>query len=34
LFLAVLELTKARTILPEQELPFDDIWLSLQPLPS
>jgi segregation and condensation protein A len=29
LFLAVLELTKARTIVPEQEAPFAEIWLSL-----
>ena len=31
-FLAVLELTKARRITPEQEDPFSDIWLSLAPL--
>ena len=29
LFLAVLELTKGRRIVPEQEEPFSDIWLSL-----
>jgi segregation and condensation protein A len=31
LFLAVLELTKGRTVLAEQDEPFDDIWLSLKP---
>jgi segregation and condensation protein A len=31
LFLAVLELTKGRTVLPEQDEPFGDIWLSLKP---
>ncbi len=31
LFLAVLELTKGRQILPEQEAPFSDIWVSLNP---
>jgi segregation and condensation protein A len=31
LFLAVLELTKTRRVRPEQEGPFDDIWLSLTP---
>jgi segregation and condensation protein A len=30
LFLAVLELTKARTLAPEQDEPFGDIWLSLR----
>lgn len=29
LFLAVLELTKVRRVVPEQEGPYDDIWLSL-----
>jgi segregation and condensation protein A len=31
LFLAVLELTKSRRIVPEQDEPFSDIWLSLAP---
>jgi segregation and condensation protein A len=31
LFLALLELTKGRRIMPEQEEPFSDIWLSLAP---
>jgi segregation and condensation protein A len=31
LFLAVLELTKGRRIVPEQEEPFSDLWLSLAP---
>jgi segregation and condensation protein A len=31
LFLAVLELTKGRTVVPEQVEPFGDIWLSLKP---
>jgi segregation and condensation protein A len=30
LFLAVLELTKGRSVVPEQPAPFSDIWLSLQ----
>ncbi len=34
LFLAVLELTKGRQIVPEQEVPFADIWLSLNPEPE
>jgi segregation and condensation protein A len=29
LFLAILELTKTRRVLPEQPEPFDDIWISL-----
>jgi segregation and condensation protein A len=29
LFLAVLELTKGRTVAPEQDEPFGDIWLAL-----
>jgi chromatin segregation and condensation protein Rec8/ScpA/Scc1 (kleisin family) len=29
LFLAVLELAKTRTVAPEQEEPYGDIWLSL-----
>jgi segregation and condensation protein A len=29
LFLAILELTKARTLAPEQDEPYGDIWLSL-----
>jgi segregation and condensation protein A len=33
-FLAVLELTKARRIAPEQEEPFSDIWLSLAQEPT
>ena len=33
LFLAVLELTKTRRIVPEQAGAFDDIWLSLAPEP-
>ncbi len=33
LFLGVLELTKQQRILPEQEAPFDEIWLAL-PVPS
>jgi segregation and condensation protein A len=31
LFLALLELTKGRTVSPEQIEPFGDIWLSLMP---
>jgi len=31
LFLGVLELTKGRRIMPEQEEPFSDIWLTLAP---
>jgi segregation and condensation protein A len=33
LFLAVLELTKGRRIVPDQDEPFSDIWLSLAPEP-
>jgi segregation and condensation protein A len=33
LFLAVLELTKGRRVVPEQDEPFNDIWLSLAPEP-
>jgi segregation and condensation protein A len=33
LFLAVLELTKGRRVVPEQATPFSDIWLSLAPEP-
>jgi segregation and condensation protein A len=31
LFLAILELTKARRIVPEQESPFAEIWVALAP---
>jgi segregation and condensation protein A len=31
LFLAILELTKGKTVLPEQAEAFSDIWLSLLP---
>jgi segregation and condensation protein A len=31
LFLAILELTKARRIVPEQEAPFAEIWVGLAP---
>jgi chromatin segregation and condensation protein Rec8/ScpA/Scc1 (kleisin family) len=31
LFLALLELTKGRQVVPEQEESFGDIWLSLAP---
>jgi segregation and condensation protein A len=34
LFLAVLELAKGRRILPEQDAPFSEIWLSLAPTPG
>ena len=34
LFLAVLELAKARRVVPEQPEPFGDIWLSLAPPPG
>jgi segregation and condensation protein A len=34
LFLAILELTKQRQIVGEQETPFADIWVSLGPAPE
>jgi segregation and condensation protein A len=34
LFLAILELTKQRSIIGEQETPFADIWVSLVPTPA
>jgi segregation and condensation protein A len=34
LFLAVLELAKARRVVPEQPEPFGDIWLALAPTPE
>jgi segregation and condensation protein A len=34
LFLAVLELTRARRVLPEQPDPFGDIWLTRGPGPE
>jgi segregation and condensation protein A len=34
LFLAVLELTKARRVVPEQAEPFGDIWLALADAPA
>jgi segregation and condensation protein A len=34
LFLAILELTKARRIVPEQEAPFAEIWVVLAPAPT
>jgi segregation and condensation protein A len=34
LFLAILELTRSRRVVPEQPEPFGDIWLALAPEPA